>query len=429
MADPADRTEHTHEHTDAVEGATEPEPAPVDATVDTQVETRSARRGLTAAAGAASLASGTIHAAAIGVHAEHRQAAMAFTVLAILQIGWGALALVRTGRLVSFAGIAIGATSLGGWAVAKSIGIGFIDGLEVAEAPQTADTICAALALVSVVLAFLSLLPVHVEVRERPLRAPALLSVVALVLFTFMGMAAASTHTHEHGEEAHSHGASESASGHDHADATPAAVAPVPYDPERTIDLGGVPGVTPEQQATAESIVRATIADLPQWEDPDVAEAAGFHSIGDGGTGVEHFINDEFMEDDTVLDPNKPESLVYDTTDGGRRLVAAMYMLPRGTPLEDVPDYGGALMQFHTHNNLCYTESGVLGGLTNGDGECPDGLFLPEPSPMVHVWIEPHPCGPFAALEGIGGGTIAEGEEVLCDEAHGAAHDDQRSSA
>jgi hypothetical protein len=39
---------------------------------------------------------------------------------------------------------------------------------------------------------------------------------------------------------------------------------------------------------------------------------------------------------------------------------------------------------------------------------------------MIHVWITPHPCGPFAALEGIAGGTIPEGEEVLCDEAHGS---------
>jgi len=41
-------------------------------------------------------------------------------------------------------------------------------------------------------------------------------------------------------------------------------------------------------------------------------------------------------------------------------------------------------------------------------------------SPMIHVWIQPHPCGPFAALEGIGGGTIADGETRLCDHAHGA---------
>lgn len=385
-----------------------------------------AREGFTAAAGMASLASGAIHAAAIGVHAEHRQAALAFTVLALLQLGWGALALVRSGRLVSLAGIAVGLASVGGWVVAKTIGIGFIDGLDVAEAPQTADVVCAALAALSVVLAVLSLLPVRIESSGHELRVPAMLGVLLLLVLTFSGMAAASNHSHEHGGETaadgHAHGADAggSTSATDtHAHAA-SAVAPVPYDPDAPIDLGGVDGVTAEQQATAESIVRVTLADLPQWADYRDAEDAGFQSIGDGGTGVEHFINDEFMEDDVVLDPSQPESLVYDTSEGDRRLVAAMYMLEEGLALEDVPDYGGALMQWHTHQNLCYTADGVLGGLTNSEGECPDGLFLPDPTPMIHVWIEPHPCGPFAALEGIGGGTIEEGEEVLCDEAHGA---------
>ena len=40
--------------------------------------------------------------------------------------------------------------------------------------------------------------------------------------------------------------------------------------------------------------------------------------------------------------------------------------------------------------------------------------------PMVHVWITPHRCGPFAALEGDGAGRIKPGEERLCDHAHGA---------
>ena len=40
--------------------------------------------------------------------------------------------------------------------------------------------------------------------------------------------------------------------------------------------------------------------------------------------------------------------------------------------------------------------------------------------PMIHVWITPHRCGPFAALEGVGGGQIAEGEARLCDHAHGS---------
>jgi hypothetical protein len=97
-----------------------------------------------------------------------------------------------------------------------------------------------------------------------------------------------------------------------------------------------------------------------------------------------------------------------------------MYMLKRGTPLDQVPDVGGALTQWHTHENLCYRPDGKLGGLTDGNGNCRAGLIKPAPTPMIHVWIEPHKCGPFAALEGIGGGTIAEGEEVLCDHAHGA---------
>lgn len=395
-------------------------------------DTTPLRPGLTAAAGLASLGAGAIHAAAIGVHAEHRQAAMAFTVLAALQLAWGALALVRSGRLISLAGIAIGAASVGGWAVAKTVGIGFIDGLDVAEAAQTADAICAALALISVVLAVLSLLPIHLDVGAPSLRVPAVLTTIALLVFSFAGMASAGSHAHDgdgHGEtasgDAHGHGESDqggtqtlAADDHGH---TAAAVAPEPFDPEGTIDLGGVDGVTPVQQATAEAIVRSTIADLPQWADTADAEAAGYRSIHDSGTGVEHFINAEFQNDNTVLDPNRPESLVYRVDGDERVLAAAMYMLDQGMPLEDVPDYGGALMQWHVHDNLCYTEDGRVAGVTSGaEGECPEGLFKPEPTPMIHVWIEPHPCGPFAALEGIAGGTVPEGEDVLCDADHGS---------
>lgn len=60
-----------------------------------------------------------------------------------------------------------------------------------------------------------------------------------------------------------------------------------------------------------------------------------------------------------------------------------------------------------------------MAGLTDGDGNCPAGLVKPVETPMIHVWIEAHPCGPFAALEGIGAGRIAEGDERLCDSVHG----------
>ncbi len=206
---------------------------------------------------------------------------------------------------------------------------------------------------------------------------------------------------------------------------TSAVVAPVPYDPTKPIDLGGVEGVTPEQQARAENLVAITLIRLPQWSDPAVAEAAGFQSIGDGRTGFEHYIQWSWIDDDVYLNPDFPESLVYQPQpDGSKKLLSAMFMLPRDVALTDVPDIGGALTQWHIHNNLCYTDDPVapkVVGLTNADGTCAPPLKKMGESPMIHVWIQPHECGPFAALEGVGAGQINTGEERLCDQAHGGS--------
>ncbi len=88
-----------------------------------------------------------------------------------------------------------------------------------------------------------------------------------------------------------------------------------------------------------------------------------------------------------------------------------------------MPDIGGALMQWHIHDNLCFTADPVqprVAGLTDAAGNCAAPLQKFRPAPMIHVWIVPHPCGPFAALEGIGAGQIKPGEERLCDHVHGS---------
>lgn len=198
---------------------------------------------------------------------------------------------------------------------------------------------------------------------------------------------------------------------------------PKPYDPTLPIDLSGTPGVTPQQQAAAENLIAVTLVRLPQWSDYKVAEAAGFRSIGDGLTGHEHFINWEWIDDDIVLDPDRPESLVYEPQpDGSKKLVSAMYMLQPSVALEDVPDIGGALMQWHIHDNLCFSkgEGPRVAGVTSVGGTCPEGLQKLQPAPMIHVWITPHKCGPFAALEGVGAGQVKPGETTLCDHAHGS---------
>ncbi len=381
------------------------------------------RTGLLGIAGVASLGVGAIHAAAIGVHSEHRSAVLVFAAVATLQLAWGAIALVRGGPLVSALGVVINTVVVAGWVVAKTSGIPGVSGLDSPEPIQTADGLAAALALGAVLVAGTAFLAFRSAdgSAASSLRRPMTATAVAVTAVSMFGMVSAGTHLHATGateSAGHGHG---SVAARGASPATVQAVAPVPYDPAKPIDLGGVPGVTPEQQAAAENLVAVTVLRLPKWSDPAVAEAAGFRSIGDGGTGVEHFVNQTFMSDDVILDPDQPESLVYDTTSGGRRLVAAMYMTKRGLPLAEAPNIGGKLMQWHTHENLCYNAQGKVAGLTDAAGNCREGLVKPEPTPMIHVWIEPHKCGPFAALEGIGGGRIPDGEAILCDHAHGDA--------
>jgi hypothetical protein len=147
--------------------------------------------------------------------------------------------------------------------------------------------------------------------------------------------------------------------------------------------------------------------------------------VGDASTGHEHFINWPLMSDGRILDAEHPESLVYRVDRGGRRtLVAAMYMLEPGSTLDTVPDVGGPLVQWHVHRDLCWSGQANAWQVTSVESPplpCPAGSSRRAVVPMVHVWTVAHPCGPFAALEGISGGQVGEGEEVLCDHAHGSS--------
>jgi hypothetical protein len=198
---------------------------------------------------------------------------------------------------------------------------------------------------------------------------------------------------------------------------------PVPYDGTLPVDLSGVPGVTPEQEAEAEALVTANIQALPRFAEPDAAYAAGYRSVDDSDTGVEHFINWSLINDGRNLDAQYPESLVYKVEPGGdRTLEAAMYVLEPPATLDTVPPLGGPLVQYHVHNDLCWT--GEDGAYTVFAADqlpvpCPTGSHRRLLEPMLHVWIVGNPCGPFAALEGISGGQVPPGEEVICDHVHG----------
>jgi hypothetical protein len=410
--------------------------SPLDPTTDPAPPGATAVPGALRAAALASLAAGAIHATAAGSHNGESTVVLIFAVTAALQIGWGALALVRSGWGVTLAGLAINVPAVVGWALTRTTGIGFISGLETAESPGFADTLAAVLAGVAVLGALLAVSPRPSWVA-RP--HPALVGVAGLAALSLAvpGMVSAGGHSHEsghgHADDGHGHAAGThdmagmdhdmEGMDHGHEVALPAK----PYTATLPVDLGGVPGVTAAQQKEAEDLVTVTLKTLPKFADYRTAEAQGWRSIGDGfGPGsFEHFNNWPLIDDGKILDPNLPESLVYQIqADGSKKLVAAMFMMGRNDTLDDVPKLGGKLVQWHIHDNLCFRgeeNAWRVGGIADPSQPCPQGTFrFDGNAPMVHVWIEPTECGPFAALEGIAGGQIKEGETRLCDTAHGA---------
>ena len=184
------------------------------------------------------------------------------------------------------------------------------------------------------------------------------------------------------------------------------------------IKLVSATGVTPTQLHRAETLIATTIVGLKRFESPAQAYALGYRTIGDAVTGDEHYVNWSYANDGHILDPARPESIVYEVRNGKQTAVAAMYALPLGSSFAEVPDVGGALTQWHVHNDLCLTDGPqqrFVSGLTTKDGGCPPGSTKAGNTPMLHVWSVPNPCGPFAALEGVGAGQVPTGQTRNCD--------------
>jgi hypothetical protein len=169
--------------------------------------------------------------------------------------------------------------------------------------------------------------------------------------------------------------------------------------------------------------------DLPKYATQAAAYAAGYRSIDDylpPITADEHYVNWSYLDDGHILDSKYPESLVYEFPNGKAKLVAAMYILPLGSRFTDAPDVGGPLTQWHVHNNLCLVDNPsdplqkIVSSLVDVNAQCPPGSSKAS-VPMLHVWIVSNPCGPFAALEGVGAGQIPDGQTRLCDTLHSSA--------
>jgi hypothetical protein len=178
-----------------------------------------------------------------------------------------------------------------------------------------------------------------------------------------------------------------------------------PSDPSGPVISLDDPRLTPAERSAAQQLITVSTEALARYSDTASVEAAGYNSIGDAGTGWEHFVNGAYLADAYEMDPTRVESIVFQVNpDGTKHLASAMYILSLGKTMADVPDIAGELTTWHDHQNLCWSFSPALRvvGVTGPDGTCSRGVFMATP-PMLHVWMQPHPCGPFAGIEGTHG--------------------------
>jgi hypothetical protein len=154
---------------------------------------------------------------------------------------------------------------------------------------------------------------------------------------------------------------------------------------------------TDEEVGTLLDLIDRTEAALPAFADP--AELPdGFYDFGiTAPGGYDHYINWEWLDDDHILDPEFPESLVYqhvwndETQEDEIMLVSAMFFLPTQYTADNIPEELAWYPGWHTHADVCINEQHRFAGLSSG-GQCSSGVPFDRP-PMMHVWIMDNECG------------------------------------
>ncbi|HVM14971.1 MAG TPA: hypothetical protein VM287_11680 [Egibacteraceae bacterium] len=151
---------------------------------------------------------------------------------------------------------------------------------------------------------------------------------------------------------------------------------------------------TPQERAAAEQLVAATTAGVARFADLAVAKAEGYQAVTPEFLPIVHYVHRGYLTNGDVLDPARPESLVYGVAEDRAVLLGAMFLMPEpGVP---GPRIGGPLTTWHTHDDLCFDlEREMVVGLVDARGGCPDGAVNQETPEMMHVWVVDHPEGPF----------------------------------
>ena len=115
------------------------------------------------------------------------------------------------------------------------------------------------------------------------------------------------------------------------------------------------------------------------YANADAAKRLGYEPQSITGD-VEHWVNAGYFRDGRVLDPNRPESLMFVRTRAGLRLVASVFVFEHPGEAPVVADAA-----WH-HHSSCLGPGGL--GEPLPGGPCPPGTVLEDTPPMLHVWVD-----------------------------------------
>jgi len=151
---------------------------------------------------------------------------------------------------------------------------------------------------------------------------------------------------------------------------------------------------TDEERAAGEEFLAAVREASKRFVDQSVAQAEGYENIAPFDEF--HFVNTAYLSDDTTLDPQRPEFVMFDPDTG--EFLGVMFTMPFG---QRGPQFAGPLTRWHYHDeeldDVCWVDEVPRVGLVDPDtGACRSGEKRRATTEMLHVWLVPNLTGPFA---------------------------------
>jgi hypothetical protein len=155
------------------------------------------------------------------------------------------------------------------------------------------------------------------------------------------------------------------------------------------------PGTEPtmkEREAAKKLVERSyESAARNRWFDFDKARADGF-----AVSSQSHYVKEKYVFDNAILDPERPEFLMFYDTPEGKKFTGYMFFV--NEPLARGPQIGGPLTLWHYHifsGDLCFERGLMPVGLPE-NAKCTRGVPQRRSPEMLHVWLIDHPGGQFS---------------------------------